>query len=502
MSTGRMLRRPTQRHLEKGPAARREWLSLSWLYPPSFGTPQLVAGGDTIVVRGSEEEYKFMLAAERSSRRCFEAWLEACEEVADHRLSAPGLYRGIRLLSWEDGEPIWLHEAPTLDFEPPEGVGSRSFSDVALVRRRLQPKLLLEHQLRNNRQNAEVLAARIGRALLGFHRTSAVADPETAAGWRAYQRARSAEFRAQVRSLIAQTVPGSLLEFVCQELTSCLGRFVAEEQLLLAERAKSGLVADCHGSLLLENIAVEHPRGSIRRPIFFGRPPRRDSARVHDVLSDVACLYLDMLTAGFKRPAAAFLEEYFARAPEAKSDKILRSLVVWNALRRACQFAEECSLEPADEQLRVSRLLADAYRVQLELTAPRLLVIAGDADDRREVVDAVSELLDASHFALSGAPSTHGGQLSSAEEAARRAVGLGNAVVICADHLSRPLLEFSLAFGRRHSLPVTALRLGAAPSPQQDPNWASFEAGNCVYMERSLPLPELCREILSTIQHQ
>lgn len=489
--------------------SRRDWLALSWLYPNSFGKPRLINDYNSVLVRGDAVEYKFLLSAEDLSTRsrggAFERWLEACEEVADHRLSAPGLYQGIRALSWSDGEPVWLHDEPCLDFEPPDQRLLNNVSDIAIVRSRISNRCLFANQLNSQPERALHLTARVARSLVGFHRSSQVAAPidfdRVAQAGEALRR----EARFCGRNLIAQTIPGSLLEFVCQELMSHLERFLSGPYGAIRKAVKTGLVIDCHGGLEMNNVAINVDGMSKQRPIFFGRPPRTDCARINYALSDLASLHLDMIAHGHTSCAKSLLKEYFARAPEVRNDELLRSLAVWSAVRRSSQIADECSMEPAEEQQLVSSRLAAAYRLLLELDRPRVILISGSVSNRETIVPALAELLNAEIVGIEGKPSEQTPQFDAVEAVARKAFRCGAPLIISADSLSRPLLELSLGLGRNHGLAATNISLRSeldreAPSAFDD--WTSFTACNVVELEASLPMPEMCREILYTIRHQ
>ncbi|MCB0345963.1 MAG: hypothetical protein KDD66_12660 [Bdellovibrionales bacterium] len=491
------------------PSAKKDWLSLSWLYPEAFGTPELVTSYNAVLVRGQSEEYKFIVPSENAAVQpkssAFDRWLEACEEVADHRLCAPGLYKGVRALSWSDGEPLWLHEEPSMEFEPPAGNLLPSISDIAIVRARLRSEFLLENLLRKEEAESEDLSARVARSLVGFHRSSQVAAPiDQQRAVHAGEKLKN-ESRANCRNLLAQTAPGSILEFVCQELMSHLQRFFSSRYGALGSAAKQGAVIDCHGALEMGNIAFDPFVSPCARPMFFGRPGRLDNARINYTISDVASLYLDMSACGFNRCARVLLQEYFDRAPETKDSDLLRSLIVWSAIRRSSQIADECSLEPCDEQERVTSLLATAYRILLELAGPRIILIAGVDAEQEILTQSVAELTNADIVHIAGKPSEHSSQLDSAQLTARSLFRQERPLVLSASTLSRPLLEFSIGMGRLHSLAATNILLNkqiADRSSEENEHWRSFAASSVVELEASLPLPEMCREILYTIRHQ
>lgn len=387
----------------------REWLDVSWFYPDGFERERLETLDDGWLVygrlvNGNGFVYRFYepptepgappLGARERLRR---VWQLACEELLDNAPLAPSLHFSLRLLRWNDDEPLWVTLKPdsSLDpYAPPEGV-----DDVALVTRRLPDSHTLSGYLRKRDEVPESLAAAVADSLARFHRRQRDVLLQ-ADGAKTLSAVAASTIEALNRSFLTYGSfldPYSRASFI--EVHAFLGSFLKENESLFARRVLEGWVTDVHGDLSLDAIAVPEtqrvprhagrPGGPGRGAEIFGRPGRGAASRLGDVLSDLATLSVELECRGYRALGREIERLYGAKLKGSVVQPLLRYYKAARALDRGLQNL----VSGSGDAVAAVQYFAIALQHALGLTRPFLLVIGGSDPIRSELARAVHELV-------------------------------------------------------------------------------------------------------------
>lgn len=141
------------------------------------------------------------------------------------------------------------------------------------------------------------------------------------------------------------------------------------------QRRDDGFVRDCHGDLHLGNVAVVDDKVTVFDCIEFN-----DSLRVIDVISEVAFLYMDLLSRDETALAWRFLDRYLARTGDYAGLDLLRFYAVYRAMVRTkvamirgtqpglSKDAADAAGGEASAHLALASRLMSAHRPMLILT--------------------------------------------------------------------------------------------------------------------------------------
>lgn len=178
-----------------------------------------------------------------------------------------------------------------------------------------------------------------------------------------------------------------------REDVEALARFIQEEgselERDLSERKNAGWVRDVHGDLRLQNICFDPSVGDGLQIFDCIEFTRR--FRCIDVLSDIAYLHMDLALHCRLDLAEQLLDEWSARLPGARDERLGRFYLVFRACVRAKIAALAVSEPELDEKAR--RQEADILQAALDLAGswaagrrPLLLALCGYSGSGKSVL--------------------------------------------------------------------------------------------------------------------
>lgn len=117
-----------------------------------FVPEKIVETRQSTVVVGKEFVYKFLrintpFLNQTSYFRI--AWQRACEEILNHRILAPSLYQGLRLLRWINGKPEWISEKISFNLNPLNP--PKEADDLAIIMKRVEDQDIVANHVLNNK---------------------------------------------------------------------------------------------------------------------------------------------------------------------------------------------------------------------------------------------------------------------------------------------------------------------------------------------------------------
>ncbi len=240
------------------------------------------------------------------------------EEIRLNRRLAPGLYLDVLAVTGEPGN-IRLVPDPVRDAEPPADaleylVRMRQFDQGGLLDR-LQERGAL------SAEHIDSLAAQVAAFHADTERAgdnSPFGDADDVARWalQNFDQARSLEASAGTRRTLAR-----LRDWTERELARLAERFAARKQ--------EGFIRDCHGDLHLGNVAVVDGEVTVFDCIEFN-----DALRVIDVISEIAFMFMDLLSRNETALAWRLLDRYLERTGDHRGLELLRFYAVYRAMVR------------------------------------------------------------------------------------------------------------------------------------------------------------------------
>lgn len=355
---------------QTGALSLRNWLEFDWFYPPGF-EKEFVAETDRFYFAfGKNLIYKFLKHEPhlfghdpKIVRR--RLWRQAYEEYWDSKELGAGIYLGVSVLAWFDGEPQWLTEVPII----PES-GRRAplaVDEIALVMRRVPKRNLLPEKIARS-QDPHLLLTRFSEQFLSFQRRQNPVEGAGKSPTALWFLPLLDEMRDFVRFSSSFLDPYSRVAFL--EVFRFVFGFYERNQDVLAARVRSGMVIDGHGALAGNRIAVERNATGQYDILFFGRSARKAALRVADVLSDIARLYVDLSANGQVFAATELEAHYRTHAPDWYDASIFRFLVVLHAAaiaRKHFSAAHDESISRGEKYLAVG--LCHAINLQSNFLA-------------------------------------------------------------------------------------------------------------------------------------
>ncbi len=271
--------------------------------------------------------------------------LAACRaELEVNRELAPSVYRRVIAIVPDGGRMRLAPEA------------ARGAVEHALVMRRFDERGTLASTLAAGRCTDGDLD-RLARRLAGFHRDAPRRAGGAAAALRSWQ-VNLDQFPA--------ALPAEL-----EEARRFAEAFVCAHGEELDDRARRGLVRDCHGDLRCEHVLIEEPIEIVDRIEF------DPELRAVDVGCDLAFLLMDLEARGHSGAAVRLLRAYRQAGGEPGSDELVRFFAAHWALVRAkvaLLAAEQRELYDTGE---ARALLALSARLRWRARGPLALVLAG-----------------------------------------------------------------------------------------------------------------------------
>lgn len=428
--------------ISESPLELAQWLRVSWFLPSDFHQKRLVETESSLISIGENEVYRFrkFQAPHRPERR--ELWRLLCEEIHDHHLTAPGLYRGLRPLRWIEDEPRWLTDAPLHDPDP--HLPPPNADDGAVVMERLADTQMLLSLLERGTEFPEHYLRTLVRGILRFHRrqreSAAIRFVQESDDYLARKRHYWRGLLALAQEHLGCLTPA--IRAAAEELIAFCVRFLSESERVLLQRGEAGCVVNCHGDLVARHVCFrESDKNEV---LLFGRPHRSAQTRHDDCISDIAELSLDLQGEGLSREAVFLEEEYRSRTIEPLPDALLSFYVAGSALRRAVKcIIRSSDRHPSREKLRSAELLlAAAYRQNLGLRGPVLIGLAGrESGEKEQLAEELAIITGATR------------KVSSDEELNRAEARLGEeSIVLSAPFYSRNTrLQFAGAARRRRA---------------------------------------------------
>jgi aminoglycoside phosphotransferase family enzyme/predicted kinase len=158
---------------------------------------------------------------------------------------------------------------------------------------------------------------------------------------------------------------------------AAFGRLLGQLEGVIRRRAEEGFVRDLHGDLRMEHVVFLG-----ERVVVFDCLDFRDDFRCMDTIHEAAALVMELVQAGYRAEARAFLRAYLDRTGDDASLPLLALYFLHRALVRgkveAIQAA--CAAPPAGGEGAAARargLFGLAGRVAAQERRPRLVLIGG-----------------------------------------------------------------------------------------------------------------------------
>ncbi len=196
--------------------------------------------------------------------------------------------------------------------------------------------------------------ARIAHVVAAFHRGAGTSDYIASFGGIETLRANWQENLDQTDAQVGRTI----LAAERDAIRDYVGRFLRENEALIAERVASGRVRDCHGDLRSDSIVIREDSSiCVMDCIEFS-----DRIRFGDVASDVAFLAMDLEFRGRADLADEFVAAYLGETPDETLPLVLNFYRCYRAyVRGKVDGIESGEPEVPDEERRAAAERAHAY---------------------------------------------------------------------------------------------------------------------------------------------
>lgn len=394
-----MIKRDNQANLNLRPKVllsdeieRKDWLALSWLYPTEFSFKKLsttkqflVAEGETLLYRFANEEPGEGVASLQ--------WQNICEEFAEHRLFAPGLYVGVRALQWVDGEPIWM--PPTIITNPLATRPPSGADEFVVVIGKVDSQRLASKVFETLRTGEEQKVSRLIRRLHLVHEMRKPRDSDSISLHA--QRASSAMRRSvgdQLETMVADYASAldPMSSLILQESKAFVRSFYESHQRELLKRLDKGCLSELHHGIRFDRIAFQSfsEHGTETSPVFFGRTPRSQMDRFGDFMFDVADLNLECHLLGREDLSLLLLSEVERIFKNKIDNDLLRFFSVLRALERV-----SASLINGQHEDSLTDYLGLSFRFSRNNKGPLMILLSGEHEERAPLAETLRELLGA-----------------------------------------------------------------------------------------------------------
>jgi aminoglycoside phosphotransferase family enzyme/predicted kinase len=332
------------------------------------------------------------------------------EEVRLNRRLAPGLYLGVRsVLRGSAGLRLGdQRNSSAIDYV----VEMRRYDERHTIAATIDRGELTRRQI-------EQVARRLARFHANCRRVSV---PEKGS------RRVKAEVGRNLEELLAVAEPHTERDRI-HALQRFMGSFVSARADVFDERAKRGLIKDCHGDLRAEHVILE-PRLSVVDCVEFDR-----GLRTLDVADDLAFLVMDLAARRGERLAAHLAHSYRAAGGDCGDDALLSLFAVHRALVNAkvliVRAAQHhlASAAHGHASARARELLAVAERFAWRARLPlAIIVCGGPASGKSHLAAALARMSglprvssDLARMELAGLEPTEAGSAQHYSEAFNRA---------------------------------------------------------------------------------
>lgn len=301
-------------------------------------------------------------------------WCE--EEVRLNRRLAPALYLGVRPVverggRWVVGEP---GEGPALEH--------------GVLMRRFDPAHTLERHVLEGRATPALLEG-VGRRLAAFHAQHPLEAAARAALTPRLHAGVLAQNMRATRAFVPALWPHALHRLLERRLTEGFLRMRGR----IRARFASGACVDGHGDLRLEHVLVGEPAAGGEGVAVIDTVEFTTRLRHIDPLSDLAFLWMDLLTRGQPALAEALLAGYGVPAPDRP---LLWHYAAYRAhVRAKVEATTACEPEvPAAQRARAQERARGFFALALTLArrghaAPGLVVLRGPSGSGKSVIGSV-----------------------------------------------------------------------------------------------------------------
>ena len=418
----------------------RSWLEVAWFYPDGFSPVSVVETKRSLLAFGEREVFKFIKPGSLPPQALYARpefghvpepvslkWADLVDEISDNLAFAPGVYRGIRALRWDEGEAQWLGERSAADLNSSRPAFAAD--ELAITMRRLPEHRRLDNLLSGPSGGGQ--SADLSRPLLalatalvrqhrrGVHWGKKLFESDTETILELFYEKYVSELRSFI--LLNGSYLDSFSRTVFQEISVAIERMFSRLEDRFIERGQRGLVTDGHGNLRLDRIWYEVRGHGTPEISILGRQIARARAfgiehgvdrtlyRHADALDDIAAICVDLRSRGLFGAAEEFERMIFRLHPEIADPEVLRFFVMVHTVRQAMRALD---LTSSDDRILNSDLLLRSrsigMRAALQLDQPFILAFptAGTddcADDsgtesrerRRDLMRTMAELTDA-----------------------------------------------------------------------------------------------------------
>jgi aminoglycoside phosphotransferase family enzyme len=371
---------------------RKDWLALSWLYPTDFSFSKLTTTKQFLVAEGKTSIYRFANQEPGEGVASLQ-WQSICEEFAEHRLFAPGLYIGVRALQWIDGEPIWM--PPTIITNPLATKPPSGADEFVVVIGKVETARLASKVFEVRRTGEEQKVSRLVRRLHLVHEMRKPRDPDGIALHA--QRASVAVRRSvgeQLEMMVADYASAldSMSSLILQESKAFVRAFYENHQRELLRRLDKGCLSELHNGLRFNRIAFQSysEHGNESSPIFFGRTLKSDTERFGDFLFDIADLNLEFHLMGRDDLSVLMISEVERIFNVTFDTELLRFFSVLRALERVSD-----SLIKGQHEESLTDYLGLSFRFSRNHRGPLMILLSGDHAEREPLAETLTELLSA-----------------------------------------------------------------------------------------------------------
>lgn len=305
------------------PDSLLDWLSISWFLPAGFKADRVYETSDAIVVLGQEEVLRFSKSRPENFAR---HWKNTRHEYLTAKKLAPTLFRGIRMLVWEDDRPRWMDATKSLPV---------SEGELAIVMRRVQEAETLQSLLPEKLQDGMGFAHRMASILAHLHRSG---KPRRE-GY-LFVKHIDKDFDCRIEGFLSRHGMhlDTLSRVALEEAKAFVNHFALTQSSRLLRRRKEGFVIDSHGDIRAGNIWLNEQTSQLE---IFRHEPSGEGQKARDVLCDLASLSIDLRIYGADELAEAVEQAYAKQYPEAFDPRAYRFFLIREALKRSVEFDEE-----------------------------------------------------------------------------------------------------------------------------------------------------------------
>jgi len=304
----------------------------------------------------------------------------ACEaEVALNSRGAPGLYRGVRVIT-RDADGRLAFDGPG---EPVDWVVEMArFDEQSLFSRLLGRGELTRHR-----------ATALAKVIVDYH---AGAERIPVDDYAARMIAVTRENRLSLLESVPEVLPRERVEAWCARAVAEVNRLAP----VLDRRGREGRVRRCHGDLHLRNICLWEDQ-----PTLFDAIEFNEAFSVIDTLYDLAYLLMDLDQRGVRRLASVVMNRVMEYDPDPEGLALLPVFLSLRAVIRAHVSATMArgSDDPAGAQELRRRALSYLERAMgyLAPSPPRLVAVGGlSGSGKSRMAREIAPLLGAAPGAL------------------------------------------------------------------------------------------------------